>query len=73
MAFEVHGEDLIALVRRSGRLEDEARAVEREVRLGVLDSVRELAKVREVVLAGVGWSLDREAADAIGRRRSRTC
>ena len=44
-AVDIHAEDLIALIGRTSRLKDDLIAVEREIRLGVLTTERELSHV----------------------------
>jgi hypothetical protein len=51
--LQVHREDLVAHVRGTCGLEDQLLPVEGKVRLGVLQTVGELAKVGEMTLTWV--------------------
>src|SRR6266536_2426979 len=70
-AVEIHGEDLVAVVRRAGRLKDELLLIEGEVRFCVLSAVGQLPNVRKVFLPRQRG--DRVVFNACEREKRKHC
>jgi hypothetical protein len=69
-AFRVHREDLIALVRFTGRLEDDLLTVAREVSFSIFSAGSQLPDIPEVPLPGVGLDSATLRKDKRGAGRS---